>query len=166
MKKWYIQFIRLLSTSKKGFMYNYYRRLLGKYYTQDSFKAFNEILWKDGFLSASNKDVCDPTNTDSDYNQGVTFYEVYEKAMKPFFNNFSCILEIGPGRGYFTKGLLPAKEIWCLDAKSLKNNDIFKYLNHPKNVKYIEASDFNCKDLPDNYFDFNLQNLRIHEKIF
>jgi len=123
-----------------------------KFYTEDRpLEAFDSVLWKNGFHNTG--EVMDPTNS-TDHGQGVTYHEVYRQAVKPFVAADSNIVEIGPGRGAWTKALIGAKEVWALDAKSLENNGIMDYLGSPKNLRYIQVSDFECSDLPDNHFDF------------
>ena len=63
-------------------------------------------------------------------------------------------LEIGPGRGAWTKALLPSKEIYALDALSAEHNRFYEYLGHPENVQYFHVQDFECKMLPDDHFDY------------
>jgi hypothetical protein len=63
-------------------------------------------------------------------------------------------LEIGPGRGAWTKCLLPSREVYALDALSAQHNGFFQYLGYPANVKYFQVQDFECEMLPDNGIDF------------
>ena len=63
-------------------------------------------------------------------------------------------MEIGPGRGAWTRCMLNAREVWCLDAKSREDNEIDKYLGSPKNMTYQQVDDFSCSTLPDNYFTY------------
>ncbi|MCH7970931.1 MAG: class I SAM-dependent methyltransferase [Chloroflexi bacterium] len=116
------------------------------------FEAFDRILWKDGYHFTG--EVMDPANPTEEHGQGVTHHEIYRYGVQPFVASDSNVLEIGPGRGSWTKALLGAKEVWALDAKSLENNRIMDYLGSPENLRYIQVSDFECADLPDNYFDF------------
>jgi hypothetical protein len=63
-------------------------------------------------------------------------------------------LEIGPGRGAWTKALLPSKEVWVLDALSAKRNRFFEYLGDPTNVEYFQVMDFECNMLPNEHFTY------------
>ena len=80
---------------------------------------------------------------------------VYHGCIRPYVNADSQVLEIGCGRGAWTRCLLPAKEIWCLDALSAENNRFWQYLGSEARdkVTYLQVSDFSCRDLPDNHFD-------------
>lgn len=142
-----------ISRRKGDIFYRLHRAGLKAFYPVDKqFEAFDQVLWEDGYHYTS--DVTDPTNGASDGGQGVTYYEIYDKGVRPFVDEESVVLEIGPGRGAWTKGLLTAKEVWALDAKSLEHNKIMEYLNSPENLKYFQVRDFECRDLPDDYFDF------------
>ena len=149
----YLRLLRRLAKRKDGFFYNLWRKELGRLFPEDKqFEAFDNILWDDGFHFTG--DVTDPNNQKSDFGQGITYHEIFIKGVLPFIDKDSIVLEIGPGRGSWTKGLLTAKEVWGLDAKSLENNKIMEFLGHPKNLKYFQVKDFECRDLPNDYFDF------------
>ena len=110
-------------------------------------------LWEGGYyegnpLSALGK------STYGIYGYVSILHAVYLRCIKPYINAETVALEIGPGRGAWTKGMLDAKEVWTLDALSAEYNQFFEYLNHPKNVKYFQVEDFECKELPENYFNY------------
>lgn len=125
--------------------------LLQKYSNGDHFMHFDKILWRGGYNYTG--DVTDP-NSGGTAGDGVTFYEIYQACIEPFVKEDTLALEIGAGRGNWTKALLPAKEVWILEALSLRRNKIFDYLNYPKNLNYTQVHDFECNELPDDYFDF------------
>jgi len=79
---------------------------------------------------------------------------VYLTCIKPYITQNSVVLEIGPGRGAWTKTFLSAKEVWCLDALSAEHNNFWQYVGHSPNVRYIQVSDFSCSMLPDSKFDY------------
>jgi phospholipid N-methyltransferase len=81
-------------------------------------------------------------------------YVVYLTCIRPYVNQDTVALEIGPGRGAWTRAMLKAREIWCLDVRSDQENGFSEYLGHPKNVRYVQVSDFSCSDLPENHFDY------------
>jgi len=81
-------------------------------------------------------------------------YATYLCCIKPYVTRETVALEIGPGRGCWTKCLLPAKQIYALDALSAQHNCFFEYLGHPTNVKYFQVDDFECEMLPDDGIDY------------
>ena len=83
-----------------------------------------------------------------------TLHATYLRCIKPYVTGRTISLEIGPGRGAWTKALLPSREVYTLDALSAEHNRFHEYLGHPENVKYFHVQDFNCEMLPDDYFDY------------
>ncbi len=121
-------------------------------------KLINELesfgdIWKEGYYKG---DPLDPIGK-SGYGQ-LGFISVlhatYLRCIKPYVNSETVSLEIGPGRGAWTKTLLPSKEVFALDALPEKHNEFYKYLGYPKNVKYFQVQDFKCEVLPDHYFNY------------
>jgi hypothetical protein len=112
-------------------------------------------VWEGGFFEG---DPLDPLGM-SGYGQwGLGFMSVlhatYLRCIKPYVNSSTVSLEIGPGRGAWTKALLASKEVYVLDALPEEHNRFFKYLGYPTNVKYFQVKDFECQMLPDNYFNY------------
>ena len=110
-------------------------------------------LWEGGYYEG------DPLNplaksTYGNYGYISVLHATYLRCIKPYIKPDTIALEIGPGRGAWTKTMLDAKEVWALDALSAEYNRFFEYLNHPKNVKYFQVQDFECRELPENYFTY------------
>lgn len=119
---------------------------------ESELKSFKS-LWKGGYFEGN------PLNpmAKSGYNSlgfMSVLHATYLRCIKPYINDGVVSLEIGPGRGAWTKTLLPSKEVYALDALSAEHNKFFEYLGHPNNVQYFQIEDFNCNVLPDNYFDY------------
>jgi len=119
---------------------------------QDDLSLF-EKLWRGGY---SEGEVLDPMGNSGYGIIGYmsVLYATYLICIKPYISKDTIVLEIGPGRGCWTKTFLSAKEVWCLDAVSKERNKFDEYLGYPKNVKYFKVSDFGCDMLPENYFDY------------
>jgi len=115
-------------------------------------KSF-ESVWHGGYYEG---DPLDPLSGSSygEYGYMSVLYATYLFCIKPYINSETIALEIGPGRGAWTKPLLEAKEVWTLDALSANHNKIYDYLGPVKNLKYIQVNDYLCNELPDNYFDY------------
>ena len=118
----------------------------------DELDSFRD-LWKGGYFEG------DPLNpmAKSGYRQ-LGFISIlhatYLRCIKPYVNSHTVSLEIGPGRGAWTRALLPSSEVYALDALPEENNRFFEYLGYPKHVKYFQVEDFMCKMLPDDHFDY------------
>jgi hypothetical protein len=110
-------------------------------------------LWQGGYFEG---DPLDPLAR-SGYGQlgfMSILHATYLRCIKPYVNLETIALEIGPGRGAWTKALLSAREVWCLDVLSAEHNRFYDYLGHPLNVRYFQVYDFNCSVIPENYFTY------------
>jgi hypothetical protein len=112
-------------------------------------------LWRGGYYSG---DPLDPVGV-SDYRDlGYisVHHATYQVCIRPYVDPDTVVLEIGPGRGSWTKTMLDAKEIWCLDALSAEYNQFWDYVGGEQraSVKYLQVDDFSCADLPEDHFDF------------
>lgn len=118
----------------------------------EEIKSF-EHLWKGGYYEG---DPLNPMAKSGYWPIGFmsVLHATYLCCIKPYVNAQTVALEIGPGRGAFTKTLLPSKEVYALDALPEEHNKFFEYLCYPKNVKYFQVQDFECKVLPDDYFNY------------
>jgi len=112
-------------------------------------------LWRGGYWVG---DPLDPVRH-NDYGflgYVSVLYATYHACIRPYIDRATCALEIGCGRGAWTRAMLDAREIWCLDALSAEHNGFWNYVGreHQAKVRYIQVSDFSCSDLPDSHFDY------------
>jgi hypothetical protein len=119
---------------------------------KDHLQSFQRV-WQGGYLEG---DPLDPVGASKYRRLGYIsqIHAVYQVCVRPYINPESVVIEIGPGRGAWTKGMLGAKEVWCLDAKSRQDNQIDGYLGDPKNLIYHQVEDFECRNLPDDKFTY------------
>jgi hypothetical protein len=112
-----------------------------------------EGIWEGGYFEG---DPLDPLakSTYGIYGYISVLHATYLRCIKPYIKPETVALEIGPGRGAWTKTMLAAKEVWALDALSAEYNQFFEYLNFPRHVKYFHVKDFECTELPDQRFDY------------
>lgn len=114
-----------------------------------------EGKWPGGYFEG---DPLDPLGRSSYFQMGYisVLHALYQACVRPHVTPQTIALEIGPGRGAWTKTLLGAKEIWCLDALSADYNRFWEYVGdqHRGRVNYIHVRDFSCRELPDRRFDF------------
>lgn len=113
-----------------------------------------QTLWEGGYYEG---DPSDPLCRFPSYgvlNWMSSHHATYLRCIKPYIRKDTVALEIGPGRGCWTKTMLPAKEIYALDALPAEHNGFYSYLGHPPHVKYFQVDDFACEMLPENHFDY------------
>ena len=112
-----------------------------------------QTLWQGGYFEG---DVLDPLASSTYGRTGFMsiLYATYLKSIKPYINANTVALEIGPGRGTWTKTMLGAKKIVVMDALSAEHNGFFGYVGKQPHVQYTQVSDFLCTDLPDDTFNY------------
>lgn len=112
-----------------------------------------QSIWQGGYFEG---DPLDPMTQSGISRLGYmnTLHVVYLACIKPYVTSETVALEIGPGRGAWTKALLPAREVWAVDALPAEHNGFYEYLGHPEHVRYVQAHDFALGDLPDDHFTY------------
>jgi hypothetical protein len=115
----------------------------------DSFRS----LWRGGYFEG---DPLQPLSWSGYRSLGFmsTLHATYLCCIKPYVTAETVALEIGPGRGAFTRALLPSREVHVLDAVPAAENGFFEYLGHPKHVTYHHVTDFTCSTLPEDHFTY------------
>ncbi len=117
-------------------------------------KSFSKI-WEGGYYEGN---PLDPLGWSSYGPIGFIsgLHATYLRCIKPYVNGKTVALEIGPGRGAWTQALLPAREIWALDALSAEHNGFWDFIPRAeeKKVKYLHVQDFSCRELPQNHFNY------------
>jgi len=112
-------------------------------------------VWKGGYYEG------DPLDPMSPSTYGLMGYMsilhvTYLMCIKPYVNSSTTALEIGPGRGAWTKSILSsgAKEIWCLDALPAEHNRFWDYVGRTDRIKYCQVSDFSISMVPSDRIDY------------
>lgn len=120
----------------------------------DQLKAFNE-LWKGGYYEGNPLDPMGASNYNKLGYMSV-LHATYLACIKPYVNPDSIVLEIGPGRGGWTKAILAKhpREVWCLDAVSAETAHFWEYVGCHLNVHFQQVTDFTCSNLPDDHFTY------------
>ncbi len=112
-------------------------------------------IWPGGYFEG---DPLDPTSGSSYgvYGFNSVLYTIYLTCIKPYVTSKSVVLEIGPGRGAWTKAFLylGVKAIWCLDAAPAEHTRFYEYIGYNETVKYICVNDANLKEIEDNTIDY------------
>lgn len=119
---------------------------------QQEVNATFQAIWPGSYRESN---PVDPLADSTYYHFGYVsvMHMLYLRCIKPYITHQTKVLEIGCGGGAWTKMMLDAEEIWCLDARTAEANGIFEYLGHPKNVRYVQVSNAECEKLEDDKFD-------------
>jgi hypothetical protein len=110
-------------------------------------------LWQGGYLEG---DPLDPMGQSS-YGAGgfmSVIHATYLAAIRPYVGGDTIALEIGPGRGAWTRCLLPAREVWTVDVLPAEHNGFWDYVGRHDHVRYVQVDDFSCDALPDDHFTY------------
>lgn len=109
--------------------------------------------WPGGYFEG---DPCDPMGASS---YGIFGYYsclnvIYLCCIKPFINSNTVVLEIGPGRGAWTKAINKSnpKHIYAVDVAPPK--DFLEYVGLSSNINYIQTEDFSLREIHDESIDY------------
>lgn len=75
-------------------------------------------------------------------------HAVYLGCVKPYVTPETTVLEIGCGRGAWTKLMLQARHVYALDALSAEHNNFYEYVGRHANVEYMKVQDFSLNEIP------------------
>lgn len=109
-------------------------------------------LWQGGFYVG---DPLDPMfSPHAVFGYVGIYHAIYHGCIRPYITPETVALELGPGRGAWTKTMLGARELWCLDVLSAEHNGFWEYVGDAAHVRYVQVDDFSCSMLPDDAFDY------------
>ena len=125
---------------------------VGEYDTKIA--SFSRI-WEGGYFEGDPRDHY-AWNSYRSRGYVSTLYVIYLTCIKPFINSGTNVLEIGPGRGAFTRTFVAegAREVWALDAAPAAHTHFYDYVGHHDNVHYLQVSDCNLTEIADDSIDY------------
>lgn len=120
-----------------------------------SFRETREggALWKGGYFEGDPLDPMGPSSYGAGGYMSV-LHATYLAAIRPYVTEETVALEIGPGRGAWTRCLLGAREVWAVDVLSAEHNEFWEYVGRHDHVRYLQVDDFSCRELPDDHFTY------------
>jgi hypothetical protein len=112
-------------------------------------------IWEGGYFEG---DPLDPMTASSYgiFGYYSCLYVVYLCCIKPFITSHTVVLEIGPGRGAWTKaiaGCNPA-HIYAVDVVSPEHSGFWEYVPRLPSIEYIQATDFSLDKIPDGSIEY------------
>ena len=113
-------------------------------------------LWDGGYLDS---DPLEPVGWSSYSTTGYVsvYHATYLACIKPYVTSETVAMEVGPGRGAWTRAILSrgAKRIYALDVQARETNVIDSVLGElASRLDYIVVSDFSGDGVPDGSIDF------------
>ncbi|MEM8501168.1 MAG: class I SAM-dependent methyltransferase [Pseudomonadota bacterium] len=83
-------------------------------------------------------------------------HALYQAYIRPQITSETVVLEIGPGRGAWTRCMLEAKKLDCVDVLSAEHNGFWQYVGNENRDKitYHEVSDASLSSIEDNSVDY------------
>lgn len=112
-----------------------------------------ENLWPGGYYEG---DPLDPKSASSygDKSYISILHATYLRCIKPYILPWKNGIEIGAGRGAWTKCMLGLHELYVLEVLHPDETKLFEYVGHPINLYYHKLNDLSLTGIPDNHFDF------------
>jgi hypothetical protein len=118
----------------------------------DDLSVFKD-LWKGGYFEG---DPLDPHSASSYGNLSYMsiLHATYLRCIKPFINPEVLALEIGPGRGAWSKCMLGFKELYAIDPVSAEDSGFNEYVGVHSNIHHVQITDFLLDFLEDRSIGF------------
>ena len=108
-------------------------------------------LWSGGFFKADPYDPLAPYWLET---MAGHFHVIYLACIKPWIGPDTCVLEIGPGRGAWTRLFLGAAHVTCVDALSAEHNGFYDYVGTAENLDYHQVEDFTLSMIANGTIDY------------
>src|ERR1700759_3564339 len=112
----------------------------------DSFKT----IWRGGYFEGV------PTHPMAPSEYGLfgfhsSLYLIYRVCIRPYITADTRVLEIGPGRGAWTKAIadLGPKQVTAIDVVDPEYAGFWQYVGRRSNVQHIVVKDCDLADIPN-----------------
>jgi SAM-dependent methyltransferase len=121
----------------------------------NSFLSSFSQIWREGYYEGNPRDPM-ARSSYGVFGWHSSLYLTYLACIKPYVKPDSVVIEIGPGRGAWTRAIaeLDPRRIYAVDAASAEHTGFWDYLGKRSNVDYIVANDFSLAGVPDNSADY------------
>lgn len=130
----------------------------GGFYNGERLQLFSDSEIKSKGTVLNQRHSNGPKFNKETYFKGRDLREIRDKTLKPFIDENTTVLEIGPGRGSWTKTMLNynPKHIYCFDVFTAEHNNFWGLLGNENKdrITYFKVHDHSCKELEDDSIDF------------
>ena len=122
--------------------------------SQEFGKQFSEA-WEGGYYEG---DPLDPMaeSTYGVYGYSSSLYTVYLACIRPYVGPKTVALEIGPGRGAWSRAILSrhCARLYAVDVAPAEHTHFWDYVGRDERVSYLVAENFELSDIPNASIDF------------
>ncbi len=120
----------------------------------DFFDKFSQA-WEGGYFEGNPLDPM-AASTYGVYGYNSILYTVYLACIRSYVNPHTTVLEIGPGRGAWTKTFLErgCKKVYAVDAAPAEHTRFWDYVGKTDRAEYITSTDLALSAVPDNSIDY------------
>jgi len=111
--------------------------------------------WAGGYFEGDPLDPMAPS-TYGVYGYNSMLYTVYLACIRPYVAAETVVLEIGPGRGAWSKAILErnCRKLYAVDVATAEYTHFWEYVGKDTRAEYIVAGDFSLSQVPDHSVDF------------
>jgi hypothetical protein len=110
-------------------------------------------IWKGGYYEGDPMGPKSPSSYGDLSNMSI-LHATYLRCIKPYVSAEKVALEIGPGRGAWSRCMLGFKELHVMDPVLPAVSGFWDYVGDQANVFYHIISDYSCNQLEDNSIDY------------
>jgi hypothetical protein len=90
------------------------------------------------------------------YGYNSTLFTVYSACIRPYVTSNTVAIEIGPGRGAWSKAILHrnCRKLYAVDVAEPEQTHFWEYVGNDPRAIYIVANDLSLCGIPDDSTDF------------
>jgi hypothetical protein len=112
-------------------------------------------IWQGGYYEGNPLDPLSPS-TYGVYGYNSILYTVFSACIRPYISPKTTVLEIGPGRGAWTKTFLErgCRRVYAVDAAPAEHTGFWDYVGRDDRAIYLVSNDFSLTAVPDAEIDF------------
>lgn len=90
------------------------------------------------------------------YGYNSILYTVYSACIRPYITPESVVLEIGPGRGAWSKAILHrnCRKLYAVDVADPEHTRFWRHVGEDRRAEYIVADDLSLSGVPDDSIGF------------
>jgi hypothetical protein len=121
----------------------------------DAFARQFSETWEGGYFEGNPLDSMAESSYGV-YGYNSVLYTIFLACIRPYLSRGDTALEIGPGRGAWTKAMLtrdPAM-IYAVDAAPAEHTRFWDYVGRDSRVSYMVAGGFDLAGVPDSSIDY------------